>query len=44
LAALAAHVIGALDATAPVATGYDAYLKASRLLDLDSRRVDVSGL
>jgi hypothetical protein len=44
LSSLAAQIIGALEHTGPVAQGYDAYVKASRLLELQSHRVDVAGL
>jgi hypothetical protein len=43
LATLAAQVLGGRSG-GPDARGYDAYLNASRLLTLESRRVDVSGL
>ena len=44
LATLAAQIIGALERSTPTAQGYDAYVKASRLLELQSHRVDVAGL
>jgi hypothetical protein len=43
LSSVAAQILGARHAGAP-ATGYEAYAKAAKLLQLESTRIDVCGL